>query len=205
MKDINFLINHLKTSLKNFKINIYEDKNIIDLLIEKYNLKEIIKFLKKDENCLFLQLVDLTAVDNIDLEDRFELIYILLSHKKNIRIILKVSLKEDEKINSICDIFSSANWYERECYDLFGIIFEDHPDLRRIMTDYDFSGHPLRKDFPLTGHTQVRYDDLQKKVVYEPVKLQQEYRNFDYSSPWKGDEINIEVNRDLKIKKNETD
>ena len=107
---------------------------------------------------------------------------------------MTINLEDGETAPSICEVFESANWYERECYDLFGVIFENHPDLRRIMTDYNFQGHPLRKDFPLTGHTEVRYDNLEKKVVYEPVKLPQEYRNFDYSSPWEG--LNKDINKD---------
>ena len=122
-----------------------------------------------------------------------------LSHKSNIRLILKTYITENESISSICDLYESANWHERECYDLFGIIFDNHPDLRRILTDYNFVGHPLRKDFPLTGHNEVRYDDLQKKVIYEPVNLQQEYRNFDFSSPWEG------YSRDLLNKENNSD
>ena len=190
--------------LKNLTV-INEVNHLIEIECKKHNVNTILKKLKEESLFLFDQLLDITAVDHPSREFRFDLIYIIQTLKKNKKIILKTSLKENEAIQSITSIHKAANWYERECYDLFGIIFEDHPDLRRIMTDYDFSGHPLRKDFPLTGHTQVRYDDLQKKVVYEPVKLQQEYRNFDYSSPWKGDEINIDVNSDLKIKENETD
>ena len=142
--------------------------------------------LKNNEIYNFDQLIDITAVDYPSREKRFELIYILLSMKRNKRIILKTFISENENLDSIFDIFKSSNWYERECYDLFGINFNNHPDLRRIMTDYNFEGHPLRKDFPLTGHTEVRYDDVEKKVVYEPVKLTQEYRDFDYTSPWEG-------------------
>ncbi len=135
--------------------------------------------------------MDLTAIDYPSREKRFDIVYILLSMTQNKRIIVKVSLKEDENIESITSIHKASDWYERECYDLFGIKFLNHPDLRRIMTDYNFEGHPLRKDFPLTGHTEVRYDDLEKKVVYEPVKLTQEYRNFDYMSPWEGLDNNL--------------
>jgi NADH-quinone oxidoreductase subunit C len=142
--------------------------------------------LKNNEIYNFDQLIDITAVDYPSREKRFEVIYILLSMKRNKRIILKTFISENENLDSIFDIFKSSNWYERECYDLFGINFNNHPDLRRIMTDYNFEGHPLRKDFPLTGHTEVRYDDVEKKVVYEPVKLTQEYRDFDYTSPWEG-------------------
>ena len=135
--------------------------------------------------------MDLTAIDYPSRDNRFDIIYILLSMKKNERVIVKTSIKVKDDIESITSIHKAANWYERECYDLFGINFINHPDLRRIMTDYNFEGHPLRKDFPLTGHNEVRYDDLEKKVIYEPVKLTQEYRNFDYMSPWEGIDNNL--------------
>ena len=131
-------------------------------------------------------MLDITAVDYPSRELRFDLIYIIQSLNHNKKIILKTSIKDKESLESITNIHKSANWYERECYDLFGIEFTNHPDLRRIMTDYNFEGHPLRKDFPLSGHTEVRYDDLEKKVIYEPVKLSQEFRNFDSESPWEG-------------------
>ena len=142
--------------------------------------------MKENQNLFFNQLIDITAVDYPSNSLRFEIIYILLSMVLNKRVVVKTFLGESEGIESITTIHKSADWYERECYDLFGIQFLNHPDLRRIMTDYNFEGHPLRKDFPLTGHTEVRYDDLEKKVIYEPVKLTQEYRNFDYMSPWEG-------------------
>ena len=135
---------------------------------------------------LFDQLIDVTAIDYPSREKRFDIIYLLISLTLNQRILVKTSIDERTVLESITIIHKAANWYERECYDLFGIQFSKHPDLRRIMTDYNFEGHPLRKDFPLTGHTEVHYDDLEKKVVYEPVKLAQEYRNFDYMSPWEG-------------------
>ena len=172
--------------------NILSIKNIIDknyyfeIVIKKKDLLQTVKKLKENKNLIFDQLIDITAVDYPSSSFRFEVIYILLSMVLNKRILIKVHLKESETIESITPIHNSANWYERECYDLFGIEFLYHPDLRRIMTDYNFEGHPLRKDFPLTGHTEVRYDDLEKKVIYEPVKLSQEFRNFDYMSPWEG-------------------
>ena len=134
----------------------------------------------------FDQLIDITAIDYPTRDLRFDIIYILISLTLNQRILLKSPVNENDNLDSISLIHKSANWYERECYDLFGIKFINHPDLRRIMTDYNFEGHPLRKDFPLTGHTEVRFDDQEKKVVYEPVKLSQEFRDFDYSSPWEG-------------------
>ena len=198
MSNIDDLKDYITSSLKDKIDNIEINNNSIILFFEKDKLIDITKFLKNDENCIFSQLIDITAVDYINNEKRFEIIYIFLSLEHNIRLICKVLLNENENIQTLCDIYQSANWYERECYDLFGIIFDDHPDLRRIMTDYNFVGHPLRKDFPLTGHNEVRYDDLQKKVVYEPVKLQQEYRNFDYSSPWEGLPKDT-INKDNKL------
>ena len=162
-------------------------KHYIEIVIKnKKDILSIFTDLKQNKLLLFDQLIDITAIDHPSQNLRFELIYILLSMTKNKRLILKTNLKEGDGIDSISKIYKSANWYERECYDLFGIEFFNHPDLRRIMTDYNFEGHPLRKDFPLTGHTEVRYDELAKKVIYEPVKLSQEYRNFDYTSPWEG-------------------
>ena len=164
-----------------------EDKNIFyQAFFKKENILKIFNELKNNELFSFDQLIDITAIDYPSREKRFEIIYIFLSMKKNKRIVLKTFINENESIDSIIQIFKASDWYERECYDLFGIKFNNHPDLRRIMTDYNFEGHPLRKDFPLTGHTEVRYDDVEKKVVYETVKLTQEYRDFDYTSPWEG-------------------
>ena len=177
------------------KINgIYNlaDKNIlIEAEFDKNKITDILKILKDENDFNFNQLLDITAVDYPSREFRFDLIYILQSLKKNKKIILKTFLEETDSIVSITNIHKSADWYERECYDLFGIKFLNHPDLRRIMTDYNFEGYPLRKDFPLTGHTEVRYDDLEKKVIYEPVKLIQEFRDFDGESPWEGMKNNL--------------
>jgi NADH-quinone oxidoreductase subunit C len=169
------------------ELSSIKDKNIFYEASFNYkNIVKLIQELKNNELFSFDQLIDITAIDYPSREKRFDLIYILLSMKKNKRIILKTSINENYSIDSITQIFKASDWFERECYDLFGIKFNNHPDLRRIMTDYNFQGHPLRKDFPLTGHTEVRYDDVEKKVVYEPVKLTQEYRDFDYTSPWEG-------------------
>ena len=181
-----------KILLEKFSKNSVFFKDQYDEInIEKKEIIKTIKLLKENQNLQYDQLMDLTAIDYPSREKRFDIVYILLSMTQNKRIIVKVSLKEDENIESITSIHKASDWYERECYDLFGIKFLNHPDLRRIMTDYNFEGHPLRKDFPLTGHTEVRYDDLEKKVVYEPVKLTQEYRNFDYMSPWEGLDNNL--------------
>ena len=166
--------------------SIKDNNNFYEASFNKENILKLFQELKNSELFSFDQLIDITAIDYPSREKRFELIYIFLSMKKNKRIILKTSINEDDSIDSIIKIFKASDWYERECYDLFGVKFNDHPDLRRIMTDYNFEGYPLRKDFPLTGHTEVRYDELAKKVIYEPVKLSQEYRNFDYTSPWEG-------------------
>ena len=176
------------TELKSFfpEGKITDKKKYFEIIVKKENTFKTIKNLKENQNLIFNQLIDITAVDYPSNSLRFEIIYILLSMVLNKRVVVKTFLGESEGIESITTIHKSADWYERECYDLFGIQFLNHPDLRRIMTDYNFEGHPLRKDFPLTGHTEVRYDDLEKKVIYEPVKLTQEYRNFDYMSPWEG-------------------
>ena len=166
--------------------NVLENNNLLEIEFEKKNIVKIFNDLKDNSELNFNQLLDITAVDYPSREFRFDLIYILQSLTKNRKIILKTLIKENESIESITNIHKSADWYERECYDLFGIEFINHPDLRRIMTDYNFEGYPLRKDFPLTGHTEVRYSEDQKKVINEPVKLEQNYRNFDYESPWEG-------------------
>ena len=159
-----------------------------ELLIEisDNNLVEVIQFLKANENCKFKQLIDIAGVDYPENEKRFELIYLFLSHENNTRIKLLTRFELDQTINSITKIFPSANWMEREVFDMYGVKFKNHPDLRRILTDYGFKGHPLRKDFPLTGFNEVRYSEKDKKVIYEPVKLEQNYRNFDFESPWEG-------------------
>ena len=154
--------------------------------IEENNLVDVIQFLKSNEDCKFKQLIDIAGVDYPDNEKRFELIYLFLSHEKNLRIKLLIKFEISQPINSITKIFPSANWMEREVFDMYGIKFKNHPDLRRILTDYGFKGHPLRKDFPLTGFNEVRYSEKDKKVIYEPVKLEQNYRNFDFESPWEG-------------------
>ena len=172
----------LTTKVKNSKLK----HNQIYLNIESDDLLEVILFLKNNNESKFKQLIDITAVDYPEKEKRFKLVYLFLSHEINSRIIVDFFVNENEIVSSLTSIFPSANWMEREVFDMYGIKFKDHPDLRRILTDYNFEGHPLRKDFPLTGHTEVRYDDVEKKVVYEPVKLAQEYRDFDYTSPWEG-------------------
>ena len=169
------------------ELNLITDNKIFySSFFLKEHLIELCNELKDNKALSFNQLIDITAIDYPSKEKRFVLVYILLSMKQNKRIVLKTHLDENDSIDSLTEVFQASNWYERECYDLFGIKFNNHPDLRRIMTDYNFEGFPLRKDFPLTGHTEVRYDDVEKKVVYEPVKLTQEYRDFDYTSPWEG-------------------
>ncbi len=147
---------------------------------------KIMTFLRDDTNCQFKMLVDISGVDYPERDERFEVVYILLSLKLNLRVRVKVAVGESAPVPTVTDVFSAAGWCEREIWDLYGILFDDHPDLRRILTDYGFEGHPLRKDFPLTGYVEVRYDEEQKRVVYEPVKLTQEFRNFDFLSPWEG-------------------
>ena len=172
----------LTTTVKKSEINF--DQLFIEVEIE--NLASTILFLKTNDKCKFKQLIDITAVDYPSKEKRFKMIYLLLSHENNFRIVISAYIEEKTKVPSIAKIFPSANWMEREVFDMYGISFLDHPDLRRILTDYGFEGYPLRKDFPLTGHTEVRYSEDSKKVIYESVKLDQEYRNFDFESPWEG-------------------
>ncbi len=181
--DLEKIINSgLTTTVKSSKIVF----NNLSIDVESKDIFKSILFLKTNENCQFRQLIDITAVDFPERDYRFRLVYFLLSHENNKRISINVNIKENEKAQSITKIYPSANWMEREVFDMYGIKFKDHPDLRRILTDYNFEGFPLRKDFPLTGHTEVRYDEEKKKVIYEPVKLEQDYRNFDFESPWEG-------------------
>ena len=156
------------------------------LSIESEDLIDVTLFIKSNEKTKFRQLIDITVVDYPENVQRFKVVYLFLSHEFNQRIILSYFISENEVIPSLTSIYPAANWMEREVFDMYGVKFKDHPDLRRILTDYDFEGHPLRKDFPLTGHTEVRYSEDQKKVIKEPVKLEQNYRNFDYESPWEG-------------------
>ena len=172
----------LTTTIKRSEINF----NQLVIYINVEDIISTILFLKTNEKCRFRQLIDITAVDYPQDEKRFKVVYLLLSHEKNLRIIINTKIDEKIIVPSITKIFPSANWMEREVFDMYGISFKDHPDLRRILTDYGFNGYPLRKDFPLTGHTEVRYSEEKKKVISEPVKLDQEYRDFDFESPWEG-------------------
>ena len=172
----------LPNTVKKTKINY--DQLFIETNIK--TLYSIILYLKTNNKCRFRQLIDITAVDYPEREQRFKIVYLLLSHENNLRIIINISIDEKTSAPSITKIFPSANWMEREVFDMYGISFKDHPDLRRILTDYGFEGYPLRKDFPLTGHTEVRYSEDKKKVISEPVRLDQQYRDFDFESPWEG-------------------
>ena len=176
-----------------------------ELLVETYekDLIDVVQFLKLNEKCKFRQLIDIVGVDYPEDEKRFELVYLFLSHEYNTRIKLLIKFQLTQTINSITKIFPSANWMEREVFDMYGIKFKNHPDLRRILNDYGFKGHPLRKDFPLTGFNEVRYSEKDKKVIYEPVKLEQNYRNFDFESPWEGTNYMKEIKKtDKDGKKN---
>mgnify|MGYP006141715815 FL=1 len=183
----------LTTKIK--KSEIKHDQLYIN--IESEDLIHVVLFIKNNENTKFRQLIDITAVDYPENIQRFKIVYLFLSHEFNQRIILSYLINENEVIPSVTSIYPAANWMEREVFDMYGVKFKNHPDLRRILTDYGFEGHPLRKDFPLTGHTEVRYSEDQKKVISEPVKLEQNYRNFDYESPWEGTKY-IKDQRDQK-------
>ena len=172
----------LGTKIKTSNIKhqqIYITINIDDLV-------DVATLLKTNQKLKFKQLIDITAVDYPSNEKRFKIVYFLLSHEFNQRIIISSFINDNEQVETLTNIFPSANWMEREVFDMYGVVFKNHPDLRRILTDYGFEGHPLRKDFPLTGHNEVRFSEEEKKVVYEKVKLEQDYRNFDYESPWEG-------------------
>ena len=183
LKELEKLVNsELTSKIKKTTISFNE------LLIEttESELINVIIFLKSSDKFKFRQLIDIAGVDYPEEEKRFNLVYLLLSHEKNLRIKISINFEIEKKIPTLTKIYPSANWMEREVFDMYGIEFTDHPDLRRILTDYNFEGHPLRKDFPLTGFNEVRYSEKEKKVIYEPVKLEQNYRNFDFESPWEG-------------------
>ena len=183
LEDLEKKINsELNTKIKESKIN----HNQLYLDIEADDLIDVCMFVKTNKDTKFRQLIDITAVDYLQKSKRFKLVYLLLSHEFNQRMIISYFVSENEIIKSLTKVFPAANWMEREVFDMYGINFKNHPDLRRILTDYNFKGFPLRKDFPLTGFDEVRYSEEEKKVKYEPVKLEQNYRNFDFESPWEG-------------------
>jgi len=193
LTDLDKLLNsELTTKIKNSSIKNEE----LLVKVEVDNLYSILLFLKTNEQCKFKQLIDIVAVDYLGEEQRFRIYYLLLSHENNLRIKVSINLSIDEKAPSIVKLYPSSNWMEREVFDMYGIKFKNHPDLRRILTDYNFKGFPLRKDFPLTGFNEVRYSEKEKKVIYEPVKLEQDYRNFDFESPWEG----TKYIKDIKLK-----
>ena len=200
LQSIEKIINsELSSKIKNSII--VHDELLIE--IDEKDLLDIVQFLKSNEKCKFRQLIDIAGVDYPEDEKRYQMVYLFLSHELNIRIKMLIKFQLDQIINSITKIFPSANWMEREVFDMYGIKFKNHPDLRRILTDYGFKGHPLRKDFPLTGFNEVRYSEKDKKVIYEPVKLEQNYRNFDFESPWSGTNYIKEIkNIDKDGKKN---
>ena len=200
LKNLEKLINsELSSKIQSSSIN--NDELLVE--IGEVDLFEVVQFLKSNESCKFRQLIDIAGVDYPENEKRFELVYLFLSHENNLRIKLLIKFETDQSINSLTKIFPSANWMEREVFDMYGIKFKNHPDLRRILTDYGFKGHPLRKDFPLTGFNEVRYSEKDKKVIYEPVKLEQNYRNFDFESPWEGTNYIKEIKeKDKNGKKN---
>ena len=201
MKNIEDLEKKINSELTT-KINKTQIKyNHLYIDIDKDDLIDVVLFIKTNQETKFRQLIDITVVDYPEKNQRFELVYLFLSHEFNQRIILKYLISESEIIPTLTSIFPAANWMEREVFDMYGVSFKDHPDLRRILTDYGFEGHPLRKDFPLTGHTEVRYSEEKKKVVTESVKLEQNYRNFDYESPWEGTKY-IKEELDSNDKKN---
>tara|TARA_Y100001936_G_C15724611_1_gene482814 strand:+ start:42 stop:635 length:594 start_codon:yes stop_codon:yes gene_type:complete len=183
LQDLEKKINsELNTKINSSKIT----HNQIFINTDSKDLIDVILFLKNNETTKFRQLIDITAVDFPQSDKRFKLVYLFLSHEYNSRLILDCYINEEEVVPTVTKIYPAANWMEREVFDMYGIVFKDHPDLRRILTDYGFKGYPLRKDFPLSGHNEVRYSEDEKKVIYEPVKLEQDYRNYDYDSPWEG-------------------
>ena len=195
LAELNNLLNsELTSKIKESK----EENGELLINVELTNIYSTILFLKTDNKCKFRQLIDILAVDFPGEEDRFKIYYLLLCHENNIRIKIVSQIQINSKVPSITKIYPSANWMEREVFDMYGIKFKNHPDLRRILTDYNFKGFPLRKDFPLTGFNEVRYSEKDKKVIYEPVKLEQNYRNFDFSSPWEGTKYIKEAKEKVK-------
>ena len=195
LADLNKLLNSELTT----KINgsLIENNELL-LNIDPKNLHSVLLFLKSNTQCKFKQLIDIVPADYPNEEKRFKIYYLLLSHENNSRVKISISFNIEEKIPSITKIYPSANWMEREAFDMYGIKFKNHPDLRRILTDYGFNGHPLRKDFPLTGFNEVRYSEKDKKVIYEQVKLEQDYRDFDFDSPWEGTKYMKQIKRENK-------
>ncbi|PYE45935.1 NADH dehydrogenase subunit C [Rhizobium sp. PP-F2F-G20b] len=183
-------LNSLATYLRETKGALFAEATIafgdLTLTTTGESIVELLTFLRDDARCGFINIIDVCGVDYPARSQRFDVVYHLLSPKQNLRIRVKVATSEEEPVPSICSVFPGADWFEREAYDMYGILFTGHPDLRRILTDYGFEGYPLRKDFPLTGYVEVRYNDEAKRVVYEPVELKQEFRNFDFLSPWEG-------------------
>lgn len=180
------LAEHISESLEGSVLSHEMEKDELVLHVKKDDIVQILQFLRDDIECQFKMLVSLCAVDYPDRPERFEVVYNLLSLEQNNRIRVKLNVAEDQFVPTVTKVFSTAGWFEREAWDLYGIFFEGHTDLRRILTDYGFEGHPLRKDFPLTGFVELRYDEEQRRVVYEPVQLTQDFRTFDYLSPWEG-------------------
>ena len=195
LADLNKLLNsELTTKINNSLI----ENNELLVNTEPNNLHSVLLFLKSNTQCKFKQLIDIVPADYPNEEKRFKIYYLLLSHENNSRIKISISFNIEEKIPSITKIYPSANWMEREAFDMYGIKFKNHPDLRRILTDYGFNGYPLRKDFPLTGFNEVRYSEKDKKVIYEQVKLEQDYRDFDFDSPWEGTKYMKQIKRENK-------
>ena len=184
--DLKALKDYLKSALSKAVLKSEISHGELCIGIRRESIREVLSFLRDDASCNFKQLVDITGVDYPNRDERFEVVYNLLSLNHNTRIRVKVLTNETAPVDSVVDLFSTANWFEREVWDMYGVFFRDHPDLRRILTDYGFAGHPQRKDFPLTGYVEVRYDEEQKRVVYEKVKLAQDFRRFDFLSPWEG-------------------
>ncbi|HJT05414.1 MAG TPA: NADH-quinone oxidoreductase subunit C [Stellaceae bacterium] len=180
------LADHLTAALPQDVIKTETAHGELMATVKRDSIRRVLTFLRDDPRCLFAMLVDICGVDYPDRAERFDVVYNLLSLKHNLRIRLKVSTDEETPVPSVTGIYSAAGWCERETWDLYGVYFADHPDLRRLLTDYGFEGHPMRKDFPLTGYVELRYDETQKRVVYEPVRLKQEFRSFDFLSPWEG-------------------
>ena len=191
LKDLNeFLLSNCSEDI----ISSVIEHNHLTITIVFSSLEKITSLMKINNVCQFRTLIDITAIDYPEQEERFCLVYHYLSMQQNIRIRIKSFVKEEQIVPSITNLFPSANWFEREVFDMYGILFSNHPDMRRILTDYGFQGHPLRKDFPTTGYLELRYDQEKKKVIYEPVKLTQEYRKFDFMSPWEGEAFNFDNN-----------